>query len=141
MGEYADHKVVLQNRIAYLEELKLRSQAAKNPHSAKDLTLHDYTATGVTTGVKGFCESWRADNPTSDGSASDNDLQLFNLWNFVKDKTDDELFTIGSERDGVLDSLKKDLVHTQCIIDAGEDPNALYDSEGNLTCGCDPSTW
>ena len=127
MGLYADIKTQLEEKIAYYQELKENLLAIKDDTSHVSRWGYGYTTTSDT-GLRGFTDNWRTDNPTSDGSASANDQELYNLWQFCQSKTDDELYALAPHYDTIIAELNTDLAHIQKIVDNGEDPAGVMES-------------
>ena len=86
----------------------------------EELTAHGYTTT-TSRGLRGFMDNWRIDNPTSDGTANDNDEVLFTLWQFCESKTDDELYAYNTDYDSIIAEFQTKIDHYQALIDGGED--------------------
>lgn len=119
MGVYTDIKADYEHKIGFYTNLKESLLAVKDTTSAVERTYCGFTCT-TDTGIKGFCEAWRTANPTSDGSADDNDLQLYSIWNAVKDLTDDELYAEASNIQTIIDQYNTKVPRIQKIIDEGE---------------------
>tara|TARA_B100000902_G_scaffold97114_1_gene99738 strand:- start:5830 stop:6195 length:366 start_codon:yes stop_codon:yes gene_type:complete len=105
----------------YFQQLKNALLAVKDDILLdEELTANGYTTT-TSRGLRGFMDNWRTDNPTSDGTANDNDAILYELWQFCESKTDDELYALSPHYDSIIAEFQTKIDHYQALIDGGED--------------------
>jgi hypothetical protein len=121
MGVNTDCRNENQSKKSHFKQLQDAILAVKdNVLDNAELTAFGYTTT-TSRGLRGFMDNWRIDNPTSDGTANDNDQELYSLWQFCETQTDDELYALSPHWDSIIADFQTKIDHYQALIDGGED--------------------